>query len=106
MKHSERVAPFAAVATALLSIFCCLPLTIPAALGLAGFGLWVGQFQLWLILASVVLLGVGLVQLYRRPACDRRNPLTIVVFSVAAAIVIGLALLPQALAGFLADRLP
>jgi hypothetical protein len=39
MKHSEKVTSVAAVLSAILSVTCCLPLSIPVAMGLAGFGM-------------------------------------------------------------------
>jgi hypothetical protein len=38
MKHSEKIAPLAAVIGALSTLVCCLPLGIAGAAGAAGFG--------------------------------------------------------------------
>src|SRR5262249_1911748 len=73
MKHSEKVAPVAAVISAVLSVTCCLPLGIPVAIGLAGFGVLMAQLRPWFMALSLALLAVGLVQLYRRRACQRHN---------------------------------
>lgn len=106
MKHSEKVAPVAAVISAVLSVTCCLPLGIPAAIGLAGFGMLAGHLAPWLIGLSLILLGIGLVQLYRRRECQRHNSISVMVFCIAAVIVLGLAMFPQFVASIVADRLP
>lgn len=106
MKHSEKVAPVAAVISAVLSVTCCLPLGIPAAIGLAGLGMLGGKVGLWLMGLSLILLAIGLVQLYRGRACRRHNSISVVIFCIAVAIVLGLALFPQFVASIVADRLP
>jgi len=89
-----------------MSVACCLPLGIPAAAGLAGVGMVADDLQPWFLAASIVLLALGLIQLYRRPACERRNPLTVALFLFAAIIVLAMILFPQSVASFLADRMP
>ena len=105
MKHSERIAPVAAMFSALASVGCCLPLSIPAAVGLAGLGVAASRFQPWLIGLSFVLLAIGIVQLSRPAACRRRSRTSLFVLCVAAAIVLTMALFPQSVASFVADRL-
>ena len=106
MKHSEKVAPLAAVISAVLSVTCCVPLGIPAAIGLAGLGMLAGQLRPWLMGLSLLLLAVGLVQLHRRRTCQRHNSISVVIYWIAAAIVFGLVLFPQFVASIVADRLP
>ena len=106
MKHSEKVAPVAAVISAMLSLTCCLPLGIPAAIGLAGLARLAGHLGPWLIGLSFILLGIGLLQLYRRRACQRHNSISVVIYCIAAAIVLGLVLFPQFVASIGSDRLP
>ena len=106
MKISEKVAPAGALTAALISISCCLPFTIPAALGLAGISMFASQNQLWLIGASVGLLAVGVIQLVKRPTCQRRSRTSIALLCVSAMLVLAVVLLPEVLAGFLADHLP
>ena len=103
MKHSEKVTSLAAVLSAVLSVTCCLPLGIPVAIGLAGFGMLMTQLRPWFMALSLVLLAVGLVQLYRRRACQRHNLLSLVIFCIAAGVVLALALFPQFVASILAD---
>jgi hypothetical protein len=105
MKPSERLAPIMAVLSAALSIICCLPLGIPAAFGLAGFGMLMGHLRPWFMALSLLLLAVGLVQLHRRRACQRHNLAAVVIFCIATAIVLAVVLFPQFVASILADRL-
>ena len=63
------------------------------------------RYQAWLIGASVVMLGIGAWQIVWRPSCDRRRSRTsLLVLCVSAAIVLGVVFMPEAIAGFLADR--
>ena len=106
MRLSEKIAPAGALTAALISISCCLPFSIPAALGLAGISVFASQNQLWLIGASLILLSIGVIQVVRRRACQRRSRTSIVVLSVSAVLVLLVVFFPQAIAGFLADHLP
>ena len=103
MKHSEQVTSLTAVLSVVLSATCCLPLGIPAAIGLAGFGMFMTQLRPWFMALSLVLLTVGLVQLYRQRACQRHNLLSLVIFCIAAGVVLALALFPQFVVSILAD---
>lgn len=105
MKHADKLASAGALTAALISLTCCLPFSIPAALGLAGLSIFAGANQAWLIGASFLLLGIGVIQLRRQPACQRRSSTGIVLLGVAAALVAAVMLLPQSIAGFLADRI-
>lgn len=87
----------------MLSLACCLPFALPAALGLAGLGAVLGGLRPWLMVASLVLLVVSLVQIYRRRACGRKSTLSLVMFGVATVIVLGFLLFPQFVASVLAD---
>lgn len=106
MKHAEKLAPAGALTAALISISCCLPLSIPAALGVAGLAMFVSVYQLWLMIASVLLLMVGIIQVVRKPACQRRSRTSIVFLCLAAVLVIAITFFPQSIAGVLADHLP
>jgi hypothetical protein len=107
MKAGKKLAPAGALAAALLSISCCLPFSIPAALGLAGIAMFASQNQLWLISASVLLLAVGLIQLLRKPSCDRRRSRSsIVLLCISAVLLTTVVFLPEVISGFLADHLP
>ena len=107
MRIPEKIAPMAAVLGAFTSIACCLPFGIAAALGAAGVGLALEPFRGWLIGLSVVLLAFGLWQLYRsKGTCQRRSRTSVAIFWLSAFVVLGFILFPQAVASFLADRLP
>ena len=106
MKHSEKLAPAGALTAALLSFTCCLPFSIPAALGLAGLSVFAGAQQLWIIAASFLLLIAGIVQIVRKPACQRRSRSSIVLLGLAASLLLAVTFFPQSIAGFLADHLP
>ncbi len=107
MKHSEKIAPIAAVASAVATIACCLPLGIAAAIGAAGLSLVLESLRPWLIGLALTLLAVGLLQLYRgKGTCQRRSRSSVAVFWLAAILVLTMTFFPQGVAGFLADRLP
>jgi hypothetical protein len=90
--------PAAAVVSAALSLACCLPFALPAALGLAGLGAVLGSLRPWLMTASLVLLVAGLIQIYRRRACGSKSTVSLVVLGVATLIVLGSLLFPQLVA--------
>lgn len=107
MKHSEKIAPAAAVLSAFSTLACCLPLGFAAAAGAAGLGVALAPLRPWLLGLSVVLLLVGLWQLYRgKAACRRRSPVSLALFCVSAILVLAVLVFPQAVASFLADHLP
>lgn len=102
MKNSERVTPVAAVVSAILSMACCLPFALPAALAVAGVSVLLDTLRPWLIGASLILLGVGFVQLYRQRACGRRSRGSVVLLGIATLIVLSFAFAPQVVASLLA----
>lgn len=104
MKHTERVAPVAAALSALTTVVCCLPIGIAAAAATASIGAVVASVRPWLLAMSVVLLGVGVMQLYRRNgACARQSRTSVALFWTSAAIVVVALLFPQLLASVLAN---
>jgi len=106
MRIGDKVAPVGALTAALVSISCCLPFSIPAALGLAGISMFASQNQAWLIGGSLALLAVGGIQLVRRPKCQRRSRASITLLCVSAVLVFAVVFLPEVISGFLADHLP
>lgn len=106
MKHTERVTPVAAVTSALATLLCCLPIGFAAAAASASVAAAAGRLRPWLLGASVVLVAIGFVQVYRRKACERRSPATLAILWISAAIVAVLILFPQAIASAIADLLP
>ena len=106
MRVGDKVAPVGALTAALISISCCLPFSIPAALGLAGISMFASRNQAWLIGGSLVLLGIGVVQMIRRPTCQRRSRTSIALLCASAVLVFAVVFLPEVISGFLADHLP
>src|SRR5262249_41212138 len=104
VKHGEKLAPVAALVSALSCMACCLPMGIAAAAGLAGIGVALEPIRPWMMGISAVLLLFGLWQLYRRPkVCRPRSGFSVVVFWVCAVVVLALVVAPQLIAGWLAD---
>ena len=106
MKHSEHVTPIAAAASALATLLCCLPIGLAAAAATASVAAVVAELRPWLLGASVVLVGVGFAQVYRRQACERRSRATLALLWMSAAIVLLVVLFPQLIASMLANVLP
>jgi hypothetical protein len=101
---TERLVPVSAAVSALATILCCWPLPFAAAIGVAGFSAAIAPFRFWLIGLSVVLLGVGFVQLYSQPrACRPRSTASLVVLWTSAILVAVVLVLPQLLATLFAN---
>lgn len=104
MSAGERLAPIAAAFSAVTTLLCCLPLSFAGALGAAGLSAAVLEYRLWLMGASLALLAVGFLQVYRRPSqCARRSRVTLFVLWTSAIVVMVLLLMPQLVATLLAD---
>ena len=104
MKHGEKLAPVAAVVSAISCVACCLPLGIAAAAGTAGLAVVLEPVRPYLMAVSGALLLFGVLQLYRRgPSCQRRSRASMVVFWTCAAVVALMMIVPQIVASFLAD---
>jgi hypothetical protein len=99
-------ASLGAIASSLASMACCLPVGFAAALGVAGASAFVQTLQAWLLGLSVVLLGFGFWQQHRAKQCAvGGRVLGKVLLWAAVAVVSGMILFPQQIAGFIADRL-
>ena len=104
MKHGEKLAPVAAVVSAVSCMACCLPFGIAAAAGAAGLSIALEPVRPYLMAASGALIIFGVWQLYRGGrTCQRRSRASIVVFWTCAAVVVAMMLMPQLVANFLAD---
>ncbi|MDQ2947403.1 MAG: hypothetical protein M3Y27_15960 [Acidobacteriota bacterium] len=100
---TERLTPVAAVASALATLACCLPLGIAGAVGALGLSVALASLRPWLIGCAVILLGVSIFQIYRgQKSCRRSSPLSLVVFGLSAAIVLAVMVFPQQVAELLA----
>jgi hypothetical protein len=98
-------ASLAAVVSSMIAIGCCLPLGFAAALGVASASAFLTTLRPWLLGLSVVLLGVGFWQQHRETQCAIRGKLLgKVLLWAALAVVLGMILFPQQIAGFIADR--
>lgn len=102
MKITAKGAPTVAIVAALSTLACCLPLGFLGAVGLAGLSLWAREYRHWLLIASIVFLLVGAVQLYFRKSCVKRSKTTLVLFWTAVVVVVLVTLFPQVLASLLA----
>ena len=93
-----------AMLTALLTLGCCLPLPFLGAAGIAGASVFLTAARPWLLGFSIILVGLGFLQVYRGVRCRARQSKTaIALLSLAAIIVVLLFLFPQVIAGVLAD---
>jgi hypothetical protein len=97
-------ASLGAMVTTLLTLGCCLPLPFLGAAGLAGASVFLSAARPWLLGLSVILLGVGFLQVYRGMKCRaQQSRIALVLLSLAAVLVVFLLFFPQAMAGLLAD---
>jgi len=107
LKHFEKLAPVAAVVSAVSCMACCLPFGFAAAAGAAGLSVVLDPLRPWMLAISGALLVFGLVQLYRRNGtCQRRSRWSVAIYWVCAVLVLAMVLMPQVVASLLADRLP
>jgi hypothetical protein len=103
MRATERIAPVAAAMSALATLACCLPLGIAGAVGALGLSVALASLRPWLIGFAVILLGVSFFQIYRgRKTCQRRSPLSLVLFGLSAVIVLAVMVFPQGVAELMA----
>jgi hypothetical protein len=97
-------ASLGAMVSSLLALGCCLPLPFLGTAGLAGASVFLNAARPWLLGLSVILLGVGFLQVYRGMKCRSRQSRTaLVLLGLAAVLVVFLLFFPQVLAGLLAD---
>lgn len=107
VRASAALAPAGAIASALATLACCLPLGIGAALGALGLSVFFARFQIWFLILSVALLFLGLFQVLRKGrSCRRRSRAEITLLSIAAVVVIAIVLFPQWVAGLIVGHLP
>jgi hypothetical protein len=106
LERGTLVSSIAALGGVIAAMSCCLPVgTFLVAAGAAGAGRILAPLRPWLFGVSIGALILGFVQAYGRSHCSlRRNPMTILLLWVAAAMVLAMWLFPQVVAGFLADK--
>lgn len=106
-RPTTTLAPIAAAAGAMATLACCLPWGIGAALGALGLSVFLARFQAGFIVLSIVLLGVGLIQILRRGrSCTRRSRAEIAIWGIGVAIVLAVVLFPEWVASLLAGHHP
>ncbi len=95
------------ILSSLASLACCLPLGLAAALGTAGASAFAQTLRPWLLGLSVVLLAIAFWQQNRASQCAVKGRVGgKVLLWATVAVVVGMILFPQQIAGFIADRLP
>ncbi len=102
----ERIASSGAVVAAFVSCLCCLGPLVAIGLGVGAFGAVVAPMRPYLLAASVVALGFGFRQAYRRAkvtcasdgtcSSERANRTSRTVLCIAALTVLLLSLAPYA----------
>ncbi|HEV3456905.1 MAG TPA: hypothetical protein VHG32_10125 [Thermoanaerobaculia bacterium] len=103
-RAGSLAAALGAIGSALASLSCCLPLGFAAALGAGAASAFLTTLRPWLLGLSVALLGFGFWQQRRARQCQVRGRwLGAVMLWLAVAVVLGMLLLPQQIAGLLAD---
>lgn len=99
----ERATPLAAMAAALTTLACCLPLSFLGLAGLAAALSWAGSYRGWFLGLAFGLLVIGFGQIYRgRGQRRRRSRLSVALFWTSAVIVLLVVFLPQVIASLLA----
>jgi hypothetical protein len=107
MKHTEKIAPVVAALSALATLACCLPIAFAAGTASGGLAMVASTYRWSFLGASVVLLAVGAVQLVQaRRACRMRGSASLAILAMSATTVLLVVLLPQVIAGLLADWMP
>ena len=102
MRVIERTTPLAAVAAALTTLACCLPLSFLGA-GLAGALAWTGSYRVWFLALTAILLIFGFVQIYRgRNQCRKRSHVSVALFWISVVLVVAIIFFPQVIATLLA----
>jgi hypothetical protein len=107
MKPAKGIfASLGAIAGSLASLSCCLPLGFAAALGTGAASAFFTTVRPWLLGLSVLLIGLGFWQQRRAARCDvRARPYGLALLWLAVAVVAGMTLFPQQIAGLIANTL-
>lgn len=107
VRASTTFAPAVAVMSALTTLACCLPWGVGAALGTVSLSVFFARFRSGFIVLSILLLGVGLMQILRLGrSCRRLSRVEMAFWVIAAVVVVGIVLFPQWVASLLALHLP
>jgi hypothetical protein len=105
MKQAAGIsASLGAIVSSLATISCCLPLGFAAALGVGAASAFLTTLRPWLLGVSLLLLAVGFWQQRRARQCAARGRrFGALLLWLAVALVAGMFLLPQQIAGLVAD---
>jgi hypothetical protein len=97
--------PLAAALTALAALACCLPLGFAGAAGVLALSTMFDALQPWFLGAAALLLLAGAWQCFRtQRSCQRQaSRFSLLVLGLSAAVVLGVLLFPQVIAGLIAD---
>lgn len=94
-----------AIASAIATISCCLPIGFAAAIGTGAASAFFTTLRPWLLGLSVLLIGFGFWQQYRAKQCGLRGRWAgTVLLWTAVVVVLGMILFPQEIAGLIADH--
>jgi len=106
MKQSTGVsASLGAILSSIVTLSCCLPLGLAAALGAGAASAFFTTLRPWLLGLSIALIGLGFWQQHRAKVCATRGRLLgNVLLWAAVAVVLAMILFPQQIAAFIADR--
>lgn len=102
-ERPKWAAPLAAIAAALGTLLCCLPLGFLGAIGAAGAGLFFSGFRIFFLILSPVFLALGFWQHYRAKSCNiRAHRISSALLWIATLAVLIIFLFPQWIASFFA----
>jgi hypothetical protein len=94
-----------AILSSVATMICCLPLGFAVALGAGAASAFFTTLRPWLLGLAILLIGLGFWQQHRAKQCAVRGKLLgNVLLWAAVAVVLGMILFPQQIAGFIADR--
>ena len=103
MRHTEKVTPLAAAATAVGTLVCCLPYGFAAAAATASLSAVAVAYRPWLLAASLLLLVVGALQVRRfRRSCPTRSGVSVTILVLSAVTVLLVILFPRVIASLIA----
>jgi len=103
-EFKSSAAGISAIVSAFAALSCCLPLGFLAALGLTGTSFFLHSYQPWLLGLSVVFLGIGFFQHYKRGRCNpKRSRFIELVLWGSAFLVLVMILFPEIIAGLIAN---
>jgi hypothetical protein len=103
-EHTGIGASLGAILASVATLTCCLPLGFAAALGTGAASAFFTSLRPWLLLVSVLLIGLGFWQQRRAKQCAlRRRFIASFMLWCAVAVVVGMILFPQQISAVVAD---